>query len=81
MLLVSLLALSSLAGCNKPGEPEAKTIKIGLSGPLTGGAAIYGVAVKNGAELAIAEINAKGGLQLEINMQDDEADAQKRYGI
>ncbi len=77
LLLVSLLAITSLAGCNKPEEPEAKTIKIGLSGPLTGGAAIYGVAVKNGAELAIAEINAKGGLQLELNMQDDEADATK----
>lgn len=66
-----------MTGCNKPEEPEAKAIKIGLSGPLTGGAAIYGQAVRNGALLAIAEINAKGGLQLELKMEDDEADSTK----
>ena len=42
-------------------------IKIGGIGPLTGGAAIYGNAVKNGAELAVEEINAQGGLQFELN--------------
>ena len=78
LLLVSLLAISILSGCNNNGKvDEPKTIKIGLSGPLTGGAAIYGIAVKNGAMLAIAEVNAKGGLQLELNMQDDEADSTK----
>ncbi|MGI6608362.1 MAG: ABC transporter substrate-binding protein [Erysipelotrichaceae bacterium] len=78
LLLVSLLAITSLSGCNNNGNNnEPKTIKIGASGPLTGGAAIYGVAVKNGAMLAIAEINALGGLQLELNMQDDEADSTK----
>ena len=35
---------------------------IGLSGPLTGGAAMYGIAVKNSAQMAIDEINAAGGL-------------------
>ncbi|NLZ76026.1 MAG: ABC transporter substrate-binding protein [Erysipelotrichia bacterium] len=78
MLLVALLVITALTGCNNGGkEDEPKTIKIGLSGPLTGGAAIYGQAVKNGAMLALAEVNAKGGLQLEINMQDDEADSTK----
>ncbi|HPX33004.1 MAG TPA: ABC transporter substrate-binding protein [Erysipelotrichaceae bacterium] len=78
LLLVSLLALSTLAGCNNGGKKdEPKTIKIGASGPLTGGAAIYGQAVKNGAMLAIAEINAKNGLQLDFKMEDDEADSTK----
>ena len=38
------------------------TIKIGASGPLTGAAAVYGMAVKNGASLAVDEINKNGGL-------------------
>ena len=52
-------------------------IKIGGIGPLTGGAAIYGNAVKNGAALAVEEINAQGGLQFELNFQDDENDPEK----
>ena len=52
--------------------------KLGGSGPLSGGAAVYGNAVKNAAELAVEEINAKGGaVQFEFNMQDDEHDAEK----
>ena len=53
------------------------TVKIGMSGPLTGGASAYGLAVKAGMEVAVEEINAKGGLQIEFNAQDDEADGEK----
>lgn len=56
------------------------TFKIGGIGPVTGGAAIYGQAVKNGMELAAKEINAAGGIngaQIELNFQDDEHDAEK----
>ena len=52
-------------------------IKIGLIGPMTGAAASYGTSVKQGAELAVQEINALGGIQLELNPQDDEHDAEK----
>lgn len=52
-------------------------IKIGGIGPVTGTAATYGEAVRNGAEIAIAEINAKGGMQYEFKFQDDENDAEK----
>ena len=48
-----------------------------MSGPLTGGASAYGLAVKAGMEVAVEEINAKGGLQIEFNAQDDEADGEK----
>lgn len=37
------------------------TFKIGVIGPLTGPAAAYGIAVQNGADLAVKEINAAGG--------------------
>lgn len=57
---------------------------IGGIGPLTGGAASYGVSVKQGAEVAIEEINAAGGVSvgdkkilLELNFMDDEATAEK----
>lgn len=54
--------------------------KIGVIGPLTGPAAAYGIAVQNGADLAVKEINAAGGaggIMLEMNAQDDEHDPQK----
>lgn len=52
-------------------------IKIGVIGPLTGGAAIYGNAVANAAKIAADEINALGGMQIEIDAQDDEHDPEK----
>ena len=52
-------------------------IKIGGTGPLTGGAAIYGNAVKNAAEIAVEEINALGGIQFELRYEDDTHDAEK----
>jgi branched-chain amino acid transport system substrate-binding protein len=54
-----------------------ETIKIGMSGPLTGGAAVYGLAVQRGAQIAIDEINALGGQQYELLAEDDENDAEK----
>lgn len=56
------------------------TLKVGVIGPLTGDAAVYGNAVKNGAQLAIDEINNAGGIngvKLELNAQDDVNDTEK----
>ena len=51
-------------------------IKIGGIGPITGGAAIYGQAVKNAEELAVKEINAANGSDVfEWKFEDDEHDA------
>ena len=61
-------------------EATGATFKIGGIGPATGGAAVYGLVVKNGAQLAVDEINAAGGIngtQIEFNFQDDEHDAEK----
>ena len=52
-------------------------IKIGGIGPLSGSSATYGIATQQGAEIAVAEINALGGLQLKLDFQDDEGDAEK----
>lgn len=59
---------------------DGAAFKIGAIGPATGGAAVYGLAVQNGADLAIKEINAAGGIngyQIEYNFQDDECDNEK----
>ena len=56
---------------------EAGTVRIGVSGPLTGGAAVYGTCVARSAQIAVDEVNALGGLQFELNCQDDEHDAEK----
>ena len=53
------------------------TVKIGMTGPMTGPAASYGISVRQGEQLAVDEINALGGIQLELNPQDDEADGEK----
>lgn len=53
---------------------------IGNIGPLTGGAALYGIAVKNGAQIAVDEINAAGGIngrQIKFIAEDDQHDAEK----
>ena len=53
-------------------------IKLGAIGPSSGGAAVYGNAVKNGEELAVKEINeAAGTTVFEWQFQDDEHDAEK----
>ena len=78
-VMAACMAATMFVGCApKEGEEEAaRVIKIGTSGPLTGGNAMYGNAVANGLKLAFEEINAQGGLQFEVNAQDDEADAEK----
>lgn len=81
------MAACSLAftGCGKTESGSGYTAKnteyvIGVSGPLTGGAAVYGVAVKNAAEMAVEEINAAGGLdgvKFKFVAMDDMHDATK----
>lgn len=76
MLVLTLVVALFSTGCgNKKNE-----IVIGMSGPLTGGAAVYGVAVKNSAEMAVEEINANGGINgytFKLVALDDMHDATK----
>lgn len=79
VLSVALVAFC-FAGCGDSKESSEATIKIGGIGPITGGAAVYGQAVKNAAEMAVEEINEAGGIngvKLEFNFQDDEHDPEK----
>ena len=59
---------------------DGASFKIGGIGPVTGGAAVYGLAVQHGAEIAVKEINEAGGINgypVEFQLQDDEHDAEK----
>ena len=76
VVLVLALCLSVLAGCGggkkDEGSADGFTLKIGGIGPLTGGAATYGLATQNGAQIAVDEINAmNSGIQIEFDFQDD----------
>ena len=83
MVLTVVMAVSVFAGCQPAANnaADANTLKIGMTGPLTGGAAVYGTAVEAGMKIAVAEINAaaekNGGLKIEFKSQDDEHDNEK----
>ncbi|MBB3212407.1 branched-chain amino acid transport system substrate-binding protein [Herbaspirillum sp. Sphag1AN] len=73
VVAAALLGLSfSLASTSQAADP----IKIGVSGPFTGGSAPMGVSMRDGVKLAVAEINAAGGVlgrPLQLIERDDEA--------
>ncbi|CUX24819.1 ABC transporter substrate-binding protein [Clostridium sp. C105KSO13] len=83
VLLIAALAVSSLAACgskSSSSKKEADKFYIGGIGPTTGGAAIYGTAVKNAARIAVDEINEDGGInghEIEYKFEDDQSDAEK----
>jgi len=77
LVMATFMVVALFAGCGAKNETDPNTIRIGMSGPLTGPAAVYGVAVEAGMKIAVEEINAKGGLQIAFNSQDDEHDNEK----
>lgn len=79
VILTAVLAIGCLAGCGNS-NAGGDVFKIGATGPLTGPAAAYGDAVNKGAQIAVEEINAAGGIngvKIEFRMEDDEHDAEK----
>ena len=78
---MAVMMTAAMAGCGGGDKTEGSNeFVIGGIGPTTGAAATYGEAVKNGAELAVKEINEAGGIngyQVRFEWQDDEHDAEK----
>ena len=73
-------AVSGSTDANGGADETKGTLIIGGIGPLTGATAVYGINVKNGAQIAVDEINAAGGVngyKLELKFQDDEHDPEK----
>ena len=79
MAVMMTVAMAGCGGGENGGDSSTEFV-IGGIGPTTGATATYGEAVKNGAELAVKEINEAGGIngyQVRFEWQDDEHDAEK----
>lgn len=78
LAVLCVMGAMSLASCGSKNYAENNTeFTIGVSGPLNGDNAVYGLAVQNSAQLAIDEINAAGGLngiRFKLVALDDKAD-------
>ena len=78
IVLAAMMVVAMFAGCgSSKSAADPNTLKIGLTGPLTGGNAVYGNAVKIGMEIAVEEINAAAGadgLKIEFKAEDDISD-------
>ena len=73
--MVLTLTVACLASCGST-LFEKESFKIGVSGPLTGEAASYGISVQNGAKLAVKHLNEKGGVKFSFAILDDKASAE-----
>ena len=76
--LAAVMVVAMFAGCgSSKSAADPNTLKIGLTGPLTGGNAVYGNAVKVAMEIAVEEINAAAGdngLKIDFKAEDDVSD-------
>ncbi len=85
LLMATLMVVTLFAACSSSAGGNSSTANntefvIGVSGPLTGGAAVYGLAVEKAAKMAVEEINAAGGLngyKFKLIATDDQHDATK----
>ena len=82
LALSAVLCLGAMTGCGGAANYAKDNTEfiIGVSGPLTGGAAMYGTAVANSAQMAVDEINAAGGfngIMFKLEAYDDMNDATK----
>src|SRR5688572_765137 len=62
-LLIVTVAAAFLGACSSSGS-ASDTVTIGFTGPLSGGAALYGRNVLDGLEMAVADINDGGGIKI-----------------
>ncbi len=73
--LIAALWLASMVAVFGPAAAQS-TMRIGVSGPFTGGSSPMGLSMRNGIRLAVEEINAAGGLlgrRIELVERDDQA--------
>lgn len=79
MLMAAMMLACLFTACGKDTNSGDKTFLLGCTGPLTGDASSYGISVKNGAQLAVDEVNAAGGvngIRFTFDMKDDKATAE-----
>lgn len=77
---VAAIAISGIMAA----APASAQIRIGTAGPMTGSNATFGAQLKAGAEQAVADINAKGGVlgqKLELSIGDDACDPKQAVSV
>jgi len=79
--IIATIVTATVAGCS---QPESNEIVIGAAGPMTGAYATFGEQFRNGAEKAVADINAAGGIlgqQLRLELGDDACDPRQAVSV
>ena len=82
--LVLIAVLAAAAGCGGEGAADRQGIKVGFYGALTGPTATFAISGKNGAMLAVSEINAAGGVlgkPLVLLSEDDRGEASEAASV
>ncbi|MFI6322945.1 ABC transporter substrate-binding protein [Nonomuraea sp. NPDC050556] len=77
---VALAVVIAAAGCGSGGS-GGDTLKIGFFSPITGATSADGVSAKNGALLAVEDINKKGGKKVELVAYDDQGKPEQAVTI
>src|SRR3954468_22958298 len=84
MKTIWLAGIALGAGLALAGTASAQDIAVGAAGPMTGGEATFGRQFKNGAEQAVADINAAGGVlgkKLKLEIGDDACDPKQARSV
>ncbi len=84
MRISRLTALALGASLALIGAASAQDITVGVAGPMTGGEASFGRQMRNGAEVAVADINAAGGVlgkKLKLEVGDDACDPKQARSV
>src|ERR1700757_1221313 len=79
-----LTALALGAGLALTGAAWGQDLTVGVAGPMTGGEATFGRQMNNGAELAVADLNAAGGVlgkKLKLEVGDDACDPKQAVSV
>jgi branched-chain amino acid transport system substrate-binding protein len=84
MKSLKLIGLAVAASFALSASAFAQDITIAVAGPMTGGESAFGRQMKNGAEMALADLNAAGGLlgkKLALDVEDDACDPKQARSI
>src|SRR6201981_1980886 len=84
MKSLKLIGLALSASLSLSTAAFAEDITVAVAGPMTGGESAFGRQMKNGAEMAVADLNAAGGLlgkKLQLDVEDDACDPKQARSV
>ena len=84
MTSIKLIGLALGASLVMSTAALAQDVTVAVAGPMTGGESAFGRQMKNGAEQAVADLNAAGGVlgrKLVLNVEDDACDPKQARSI